>query len=327
MAKITVLGAGGWGMALSMSADSCGHDVTIWSPFENEVELLSKERTNKKLLEGVYLPESIKITSDLSCVEGSLITIVAVPSIAVKSVVERLKEEKDFGIIVNVSKGLESGTLRRLSELISEQLPKSNVVVLSGPSHAEEVARRIPTSLVAASKSMPAAEIVQSVLSNEFLRIYTSSDVIGVELGGALKNVIAICAGICDGLGLGDNSKAALITRGLAEMMRLGVALGANERTFAGLSGIGDLVVTCTSRHSRNNRFGNLVGKCVPVKEALESVGTVEGYYAADMAHKLSIKYNVELPIINECYAILYNGRPVQTVVSDLMLRPKHQEN
>ena len=187
--------------------------------------------------------------------------------------------------------------------------------------------RMVHLICTAASDCTSAAEIVQSVLSNEFLRIYTAEDMIGVELGGALKNVIAICAGICDGLGLGDNSKAALITRGLAEMARLGVALGASERTFAGLTGIGDLVVTCTSRHSRNNRFGNMVGSGTPVKEALEAVGTVEGYYAALMAHELSKKYNIELPIINECYAILYQNRPVDTVVKDLMLRPKHAEN
>ncbi|MCQ2477951.1 MAG: NAD(P)-dependent glycerol-3-phosphate dehydrogenase [Clostridia bacterium] len=327
MSKITVLGSGGWGMALAITAESCGHEVTLWSPFENEVDMLLKKRTNEKLLNGVFLPESIKITTDLSCVKGSLITIIATPSMAVGSVAEKLANESDFGIVVNVAKGLEKGTLRRLSEVIKEKLPQNNIVVLSGPSHAEEVARKIPTSLVAASDCISAAEIVQSVLSNEFLRIYTAEDIIGVELGGALKNVIAICAGICDGLGLGDNSKAALITRGLAEMARLGVALGASERTFAGLTGIGDLVVTCTSRHSRNNRFGNMVGSGTPVKQALEAVGTVEGYYAALMAHELSKKYNIELPIINECYAILYENRPVDTVVKDLMMRPKHAEN
>ena len=327
MSKITVLGAGGWGMALALTAYECGHDVTIWSPFENEVSLLKEKRTNERLLNGIYLPENIEITSDMSCVTGSLITIIATPSTTVRDVASKLKAYKDFGMVVNVSKGLESGSLKRLSQIIAEELPEDTyIAVLSGPSHAEEVARKIPTSLVVASNSMTAGNIIQNVLSNEFLRIYTSDDIVGVEVGGALKNVIAICAGICDGLGLGDNTKAALITRGLSEMARLGVCMGANERTFAGLTGIGDLVVTCTSRHSRNNRFGNLVGKGVQVKDALSEVGTVEGYYATVMAHELAKKYLLELPIINECYAILYENRDVSTVVKDLMLRPKHSE-
>lgn len=327
MPEITVLGSGGWGMALAITAHSCGHEVTLWSPFEQEVSLLREKRTNEKLLKDIYLPDDIDITDDISCVEGSLITIIATPSIAVASVAKLLASQKDYGIIVNVSKGLEKETLDRLSQVIKREIPNSKFAVLSGPSHAEEVARRIPTSLVAASDSLAVAQIVQDVLSNEFLRIYTSGDVIGVELGGALKNVIAICAGICDGLGLGDNTKAALITRGLSEMSRLGVCMGADERTFAGLAGIGDLVVTCTSRHSRNNRFGNLVGSGTSVQEALQTVGTVEGYYAALMAYQLGKRYNVELPIINECYAVLYEGRKADTVVSDLMLRPRHQEN
>lgn len=326
MAKITVLGSGGWGIALALTAYDCGHSVTLWSPFEQEVAELSKKRTNEKLLNGITVPIDIKITTDINFAVGSLITIIAVPSTAVRSVAAKLAGIKNHGIVVNVAKGFEKETLKRLSEVIAEELPHDNIAVLSGPSHAEEVARRIPTSLVAVSESFTAAEIIQSVLSNEFLRIYTSDDMIGVELGGALKNVIAICAGICDGLGLGDNTKAALITRGLSEMARLGVCMGANERTFAGLTGIGDLVVTCTSRHSRNNRFGNLVGKGTPVQKALEEVGTVEGYYAAFIAYKLGQKYGIELPIINECYQIIYNGRPVDTVVKDLMLRPKHSE-
>ena len=326
MSKITVLGSGGWGIALAITTHSCGNEVTLWSPFESEVSMLKTQRTNEKLLSGIKIPQDIDITDDLSCVEGSLITIIATPSTAVKSVAEKLSKYKDYGIVVNVAKGLEKGTLNRLSQVIEGVLPDAKIVVLSGPSHAEEVAREIPTSLVAASKNIAAAQVVQNVMSHEFLRVYTSEDVIGVELGGALKNVIAICAGICDGLGLGDNTKAALITRGLAEMIRLGVCMGAREHTFAGLTGIGDLVVTCTSRHSRNNRFGNKVGSGMPIKQALEEVGTVEGYYATQMAYQLGVKYNVELPIINECYGILYAGRTVDNVVSDLMLRPKHKE-
>lgn len=327
MSDITVLGSGGWGMALALNARECGHNVTLWSPFEQEVELLKNKRTNERLLSGVVLPEDISITSDMSCVEGSAITIIATPSTAVRSVAHSLSAYKNFGIVVNVSKGLEKGSLKRLSEVISEELPNSNVAVLSGPSHAEEVARRIPTSLVAASSCASAAAVVQSMLSNEYLRIYTSDDLVGVELGGALKNVIAICAGICDGLGLGDNSKAALITRGLAEMARLGVCLGASERTFAGLTGIGDLVVTCTSRHSRNNRFGFKVGSGVPVRQALDEVGTVEGYYAANMSYELAKKHRIEMPIIEECYGILYGGNPPCDAVKHLMLRPKQAEN
>ncbi len=327
MIKISVLGAGGWGMALALSALGCDREVNIWSPFENEVAELSEKRTNPRLLEGIFLPKEINITSDISCVKGSMITIIATPSIAVREVTKKLGKQSDFGIVVNVSKGLEKGSLKRLSEVICEELPDSPVVVLSGPSHAEEVARDIPTSLVAASASRSAAQIVQNVLSNETLRIYTSGDVAGVELGGALKNVIAIAAGVCDGLKLGDNTKAALITRGLAEMARLGVCMGAREHTFAGLTGMGDLVVTCTSQHSRNNRFGYKVGSGVSVKDALAQVGTVEGYYASEMAYMLSRKYNIDMPIISECYATLYEGKSPKEAVYDLMKRPSRSEH
>lgn len=326
MAKITVLGSGGWGIALAINAFECGHEVSLWSPFEEEVKLLNEKHTNEKLLKGIIIPDQMNITTDINCAENSLITIIATPSVAVRSVAQKLSSVKNHGITVNVAKGFEKGSLKRLSEVINEELPEDMVVVLSGPSHAEEVARKIPTAIVAASKSPSAAKVVQDVLSNEFFRIYTSSDLVGTELGGALKNVIAICAGICDGLSLGDNTKAALITRGLAEMAQLGVCLGAKERTFAGLTGIGDLVVTCTSQHSRNNRFGYKVGSGVAVETALEEVGTVEGYYAALMAHELGKKYSAKLPIIECCYEILYEGRAVDTVVKDLMLRPKKAE-
>lgn len=326
MAKITVLGSGGWGIALAINAYNCGHSVTLWSAFENEVLEIAKKRENAKLLPGIKIPEEIQVTTDINCAADSLITILAVPSIAIRSVAKQLSSVKNYGIVVSVSKGFEKGTLKRLSQVISEELPKATVAVLSGPSHAEEVARSIPTSLVASSNSIVASTIIQENLSNDFLRIYTSDDMVGVELGGALKNVIAVCAGICDGLGLGDNSKAALITRGLSEMAHIGVCMGANEHTFAGLTGIGDLVVTCTSLHSRNNRFGNLVGRGVSVEDALNEVGTVEGYYAALMANELSKKYNIELPIINECYNILYEGKLVSNAVKNLMSRPRRQE-
>lgn len=327
MAKITVLGSGGWGMALALAANKNGCDVTLWSPFEAEVKALQEKRTNEKLLKDVYLPEEIKITNDLSVVEGDTITIIAVPSIAVREVAHKLAAFKDFGIVVNVAKGFEKGSLKRLSQVIADELPDAPIIVLSGPSHAEEVARNIPTSLVAASNSLPAAQVVQSIMSNDDLRIYTSTDLVGVELGGALKNVIAVAAGLCDGLGLGDNTKAALMTRGLAEMARLGVCMGAEEHTFAGLTGIGDLIVTCTSRHSRNNRFGYKVGSGCSIEESLNEVGTVEGYYAAYIAHELSVKYRVELPIIEECYKVMYENKSIYDIVNDLMRRPKGQEH
>lgn len=326
MVKITVLGSGGWGTALAISAFNCGHNVTVWSPFEDEVAQLNKNRENVKLLPGIKIPDAIEITTDITKSENSLITVIACPSVAVRSVAKQLSAVNNHGIVVNVAKGFEKGSLKRLSQVISEELPNDKIAVLSGPSHAEEVARKIPTSLVATSKSFTAASIVQDVLSSEFLRIYTANDLIGVELGGALKNVIAVCAGVSDGLGLGDNTKAALITRGLAEMANLGVCMGADERTFMGLTGIGDLVVTCTSKHSRNNRFGNKVGSGIPIEQALAEVGTVEGYYATLMAYQLGQNYGVELPIINVCYKVLYENYNAESAVKELMLRPKRKE-
>lgn len=326
MAKVTVLGSGGWGTALAISAFNCGHEVYLWSPFSDEVSQLISNRENVKLLPGIKIPENIVITSDINCANDSLISIIACPSVAVRSVAKQLSSVENHGIVVNVAKGFEKDSLKRLSQVIKEELPNDKICVLSGPSHAEEVARMIPTSLVASSKSFTAASIVQDVLSSEFLRIYTANDMVGVELGGAIKNVIAVCAGISDGLGLGDNTKAALITRGLSEMANLGVCMGGDERTFMGLTGIGDLVVTCTSQHSRNNRFGNKVGSGVPVNQALKEVGTVEGYYATLMTYQLGQKYGVELPIINSCYKVLYEGYRPDLAVKELMTRPKGKE-
>lgn len=313
-------------MALAITAFNKGCDVTLWSPFEKEVNSLKKYRTNDKLLKGVILPEKIKITTDLSVVEGDVLTIIATPSTVVPSIAEQLKDYKNIGIIVNVSKGFERITLRRLSEVIASSLPDKKIVALTGPSHAEEVARGIPTSIVAASNSVAAAQAVQNILSTDTFRIYTSDDLIGAELGGALKNIIAVAAGFCDGLALGDNSKAALITRGLAEMARLGVCMGAKEYTFTGLTGVGDLIVTCISQHSRNNRFGYKIGRGMPIPEALEQVGTVEGYYAVEIAYKLAQQYQIEMPIITECYKILYEGKDINSAVYDLMTRPNKKE-
>ncbi len=327
MSKITVLGAGGFGIALALHSYNCGHTVSIWTPFEDEASLLSTKRTNERLLKDIFIPENIGITTDMSEVEGSDMIIIAVPSKAVRTVANSLSKYKNYGVVVNVAKGIEKDTFLRMSEIISEENPAADVVALSGPSHAEEVARKIPTSIVAASKNNRAAVFVQQNLSNDYFRIYTSEDIIGVELGGALKNAIAICAGICDGLKLGDNSKAALITRGLSEMAKLGVKMGADERTFAGLAGIGDLVVTCTSRHSRNNRFGYLVGSGTDINTALETVGTVEGFYAVDVAFALAKKYDIQMPIIEVCHGVLYEGQEVESVVQKLMLRPYGSEN
>mgnify|MGYP003293703749 CR=1 FL=1 len=327
MANITVLGSGGWGMALALSAYKNHHKVTLWSPFEAEVELLSKKRTNEKLLRGILLPEEIEITTDISKTKNDNITIIATPSIAVRDVARKLAQYRNSGIVVNVSKGFETESLKFLSDVIKEEIPEATVVALSGPSHAEEVARNIPTAIVAASESLAASQVVQDIMTSDTFRVYTSTDLIGVELGGAMKNVIAIATGLCDGLGLGDNTKAALITRGLAEMTRLGICMSAKEFTFAGLTGIGDLVVTCTSRHSRNNRFGYMVGSGVPVSQALSEVGTVEGYYAAQGAYLLSQKYNIELPIISECYNVLYEGRSPKETIHNLMNRPCRSEH
>lgn len=326
MSKVTVLGAGGFGIALALLAHNNSHDVTLWSPFEEEVRNLKTKRTNEKLLKGIFLPEEINITEDISVCADDDITIMAVPSFAVRQTAQRLKKLNSDSVIANVAKGFEKDTLLRLSEVIAQELPHRKIVVLTGPSHAEEVSRGVPTSIAAASEDEQAAKKVQAALSNENMRLYTNSDVIGSELGGALKNVIAICVGFCNGLGLGDNTKAALITRGLAEMARLGKKMGADPLTFSGLTGIGDLVVTCMSDYSRNNRFGTLVGGGTPAAQALETVGTVEGYFAAVTACKLAEKYEVELPIISECYKVLYENKSPAVVVKELMMRPPKTE-
>ena len=326
MANIVVLGSGGWGIALALNAYKCGNSVNLWTPFAAEAEELTKTRESAKLLAGIKIPEDINITTDIGIVNGCDMAIIATPSFAVEETAQRLSSVKNLSLVVNVAKGF-SGDSKRLSTVIEAYLPESEIVVLSGPSHAEEVARQEPTSLVAASKSMDAAEFVQGVMMNETLRIYTGDDVVGVELGGAFKNIIAVAAGVCDGMGLGDNPKAALITRGLTEMARLGVKLGAREETFAGLTGLGDLIVTCTSRHSRNNRFGNLVGKGVPVAEALEIVGTVEGYHAAKFAHTLAKSVGVDMPISESVYALLYKDYTTDEVLKKLMTRPSKAEH
>lgn len=322
MMNVTVLGAGGWGLALALTLCANGHNVTVWSPFSEEVQQLQTVRANEHLLPGVKIDSNISVTDDISVSSRADVIVMATPSFAIRQTAARLKEHNPCGIVVSVAKGLENGTLLRLSQVIKQELPNNVVTVLSGPSHAEEVARGIPTMLTVSGGNEAARKTVQRLFSNDFLRVYTNHDVIGAELGGAIKNVIAVAAGVCDGMGLGDNSRAALITRGLAEMTRLGAALGAEPSTFSGLTGMGDLIVTCTSVHSRNHRFGELVGKGVDIQTALTKVGTVEGYYACKMAYELACKYNVDMPITELCYKLLYEGYSVDGIVKTLMTRP-----
>ncbi len=325
--NIVILGAGGWGIALAMKAYNNGNNVTLWSKFDSEVSELLDIRESKRLLPGIKIPHGINITTDLSCAQNSDIIVLAVPSVVIRETIKKLDLLNKKAVIVIASKGLEDGSLKRLSEVVCEVLPEHKVAVLSGPSHAEEVARSVPTSIVVATKDKEACERVTKAFAGDSLRIYSNNDIVGAELGGALKNIIAVASGFCDGMSLGDNTRAALITRGLTEIARLGVAMGADERTFAGLTGLGDLVVTCTSRHSRNHRFGFLVGSGTDIKTALEQVGTVEGYYATKMAHELSKKMHVEMPIVGKCYSVLYENKDVKDAVKELMSRPMREEH
>lgn len=326
MAKITILGLGGWGIGLAIAANNVGNSVIMWSPFQAEVESLRLTRKNDKLLNGVTLPKEVNVTDNITDVKDSDIIVFAVPSSAIRQTANLLSQVETGAILVSASKGFEKDSLLRLSQVIKEEMPNNQVVVLTGPTHAEEVSRGIPTAMVAASESVAAAQKVQKALISETLRIYIGDDIVGAEIGGAIKNVIAICAGFCSGMGLGDNTKAALITRGLFEMTRLGVVLGGQKETFSGLAGIGDLIVTCLSEHSRNNRFGRMIGQGSDVQTALQTVGTVEGYYAAAIVHELAEKSSIDLPIMQECYEVLYNGKDPVDTVKNLMLRPPRAE-
>ena len=326
--KITVLGSGGWGTALALLLLDNGNDVTLWSFMEEECRVLREKRENP-MLKGVPLPEALHLTSSMDALGESELVVMATPSFAVRTTARRAAPLlRQDAVVVSVAKGIEKDTALCLTQVIGEELGgKCRVVALSGPSHAEEVGRRVPTGCVAASRDMAAAELVQEVFMSPRFRVYTNSDVLGVELGAALKNVLALCCGISDGMGLGDNTKALLMTRGMTEMARLGVALGGRKETFAGLSGMGDLIVTCTSMHSRNRRCGILIGQGKDVQTAMAEVGaTVEGYYAALSAHQLSTKAGVEMPICQRAYRVLYEGQPVQEVVNQLMTRGKRHE-
>ncbi|MEM5780895.1 MAG: NAD(P)H-dependent glycerol-3-phosphate dehydrogenase [Lawsonibacter sp.] len=327
--KITVVGSGGWGTALALLLLENGNDVTLWSYDEAESRVLRETRENP-MLKGVPLPDELKFTTDLSAVKGCGVVVVATPSFAVRATAAQLKGLVDPGtILVSVSKGIEKDSSLRLSQVIEEEMGgKCPVVVLSGPSHAEEVGRRIPTGVVAAADDLKVAQQVQDLFMNGRFRVYTSDDRVGTEICAALKNIIALCAGCCDGMGYGDNTKALLMTRGLAEMARLGVALGGKKESFTGLTGVGDLIVTCCSMHSRNRRCGILIGQGKPVEEAIREIGAVvEGYYAAATAQTLARKTGVEMPIAQAAYEVLYQGRDAHSVVTDLMSRAKRSEH
>ena len=327
MNSIVILGSGGWGLALACTCARLGHKVTVWSAFSDEIDAIKRTGELKAKLPGVQIPKSVGLTTDISCVDGADIVLVGIPSAFVRSVCEQAKPfVSPESILVSTAKGLESPSLKRMSEIISETFPEHRIVVMSGPSHAEELGLGIPTAVAVASEDIKAAEFIQRAFSDNTLRLYVNGDVIGCEIGGAVKNVIALCCGVTDGLGLGDNTKAALITRGLSEITRLGVALGGKKETFSGLAGLGDLVVTCTSIHSRNYRAGVLIGKGTAPEEAVRQVGTVEGYACAKATLALAEKYGVKMPITEEINQILFNGQPALNGISDLMSRPMGSE-
>lgn len=328
MSQVLVLGAGGWGIGLALVAERMGHSVTLWSFDPAELEDLRLHNQNKLRLPGVFLPRAIRLTGDMAQAAQADMVIMAVPSFAIRSTARELAAHlRPDTLVVNAGKGLEDGTLHRFSQVLEEELPMARIAVLSGPSHAEEVARRVPTLVTVSAKDLSAARQVQLALSQANFRIYLNEDLIGVELGGALKNVIALCAGIVDGLGMGDNTKAALMTRGLVEIARLGKAMGADERTFSGLSGMGDLMVTCGSMHSRNLRAGILIGRGETVENTIRQVGTVEGYLAARAAWELACRHGVDVPIVEHCYRVCYEGMNPREALAQLMERPFGMEN
>ena len=329
MANITILGAGGFGLSLAIMCHNDDHKTSVWSYNKVEADMLNQTREHVKLLKGIKIPSGILITGDMAVAKEADIVIIAVPSFAVRKTSEQLKHHlKKDAIVACVSKGFEPETLKLLSDVMDEEFQYNDNVIISGPSHAEEISMGEPTTVVVASKNRDAAEVVQDTLMNKTFRIYVSDDVIGVELGAALKNVIALAAGCCDGLGHGDNARAALMTRGLTEIARLGIAMGAKSETFAGLSGMGDLIVTCTSMHSRNRRAGILVGQGKTAKQAIIEIGmTVEGYLSTKAAYELSKKYGVEMPIIEQSYRVLYDDIPPAEAIRQLMSRPKRHES
>ena len=330
MANVGVLGAGSWGTALSVLLTDNGHQVTVWSIDENEVKMLREKREHELKLPGVKLPDSMVITGDLEqTIADKDFLVLAVPSPFTRSTAKKMAPYVSDGqIIVDVAKGIEESTLLTLSKQIEQEIPQADVAVLSGPSHAEEVGRKLPTTCVVGAKTRKTAEYLQSMFISPVFRVYTSPDILGIELGGSLKNVIALAAGIADGLGYGDNTKAALITRGIAEIARLGVKMGGKIETFTGLTGIGDLIVTCASVHSRNRKAGYLIGQGMSMQEAMDEVKmVVEGVYSAKAAAKLAEKYGVSMPIVDEVNAVLFDGKSPAEAVNDLMMRESRSEN
>lgn len=329
MAKVSVLGAGSWGTALAVLLHNNGHEVVLWSARGLEIDTLRNKRENISKLPGVKLPETLMITTDLElALSESDVAVLAVPSPYIRETCQRmLPFLKEGQILVNVAKGVEEKTLMTLGQVIEQELPGADVCVLSGPSHAEEVGRGIPTTCVVSAKRRKTAEYLQGIFMSPVFRVYTTPDFLGVELGAALKNVIALAAGAADGLGYGDNTKAALITRGIAEISRLGVKMGAYSETFYGLSGMGDLIVTCASVHGRNRKAGYLIGKGYSVKEAMDEVKMiVEGVYSAKAAKGLAEKFDVEMPIVEEVNKVLFEGKNAAEAVKELMIRDKKVE-
>ena len=325
--KVAVVGSGAWGTALAIRLCKNGHDVTMWT-FEKELIAEMENTRHNPRLPGAVLPEGLKISGDYACVRGCKLVVMASPSFPARSVCRGVKEFIDEdAVVVSVTKGLEDGTHLRMSQVVAQETGK-NVVALTGPSHAEEVALDVPTGLLAANQDQALAEFVQDAFMADTLRVYTSPDPVGAELGAALKNVIALCAGVTDGLGYGDNTKAMLMTRGLTEVARLGVALGAKKETFTGLAGVGDLIVTCCSMHSRNRRAGILIGQGKGVQEAMAEVGAVvEGYYAAKSAYELGKKLGVDMPITEAAYKVLYEGASAAEAVKALLVRSRKCES
>ena len=328
MKKVSVIGAGSWGSALAVLLANNGHEVTLWTHDPHEIEMLSTKREQVEKLPGVKLPDNIMIEADLkTALTDEDVVVMAVPSPVVRMVAKQMSPFiKDGQIIVNVAKGIEDVTYKTLSDIIEEEIPNAEVCVLSGPSHAEEVGRGIPTTVVVGAKNKETAEMLQDVFMNKVFRV--SSDIVGIELGGALKNVIALAAGTVDGLGYGDNTKAALMTRGIAELTRLGEALGGKPETFSGLTGVGDLIVTCTSVHSRNRKAGYLMGKGMTAEEAMKEVKmVVEGVYSAKAALGLAKKCNVAVPIVEAVNRVLFENADPKEEVSNLLLRERKQEH
>ena len=329
MANVSVLGAGSWGLGLALLLNNNGHNVTVWSVLNDEVVMLQTEREHKRCLPGVRIPDSITISGDTAnVINNADVLVLAVASPYTRSTAKLIAPfVKEGQIIVNVAKGVEEHTLLTLCQIVEEELPKAKVAVLSGPSHAEEVSRGIPTTCVIGAHEKNTAEYLQNIFMSDVFRVYTSPDMLGICIGGALKNVIALGACIADRVVYGDNTKSALITRGNAEITRLGVAMGANPHTFSGLSGIGDLIVTCASMHSRNRRAGILIGKGYTKDQAMEEVQmVVEGVFSAKAALELSKKYNIEMPIVEQVNKVLFEDKPAAEAVKELMLRDKKIE-